>query len=276
MHDVNCEQIQNLLGRFRDGEISPPDRAVVAIHLEACTACAAELAALNELGEMAKALSEPEPPGDLWDHLAKRLAAGKPVPTPARRRSLLWKAAVLAALVLMAVTTGWLAHSLGPTFSDSRAPEQPTIPVVNLGPYLGPQMAMAPHQGKPMKPQEAAQRVGFHVLTMAKLPEGYSLEESYLVRLEGCNVVQYKYLRGRDVALLLQYSQGQPVKYGDRPVVAVRRINGKPVEIIQGEGQLAASWKANGTAVCLVGPREVSELVRLVDYVDQQFAEDKK
>jgi hypothetical protein len=38
------------------------------------------------------------------------------------------------------------------------------------------------------------------------------------------------------VALLLQYRQSQPVSHGHRPVVAVEKVNAKPVEIIQGQG----------------------------------------
>ena len=272
---MDCERVRHLLGRFRDGELSPADRAAVAAHLDACSACAAELLVLTELGDMAKALSAPEPPGDLWDQIAQRLTA-KPVPAASGRGTRHWRAAVLAALVLLAVTTGWLARRPGPLSDDIHGGPQPGVPVVDLGPYLGPEMATAHRQGQRMKPGETAKQAGFRVLTVAKLPEGYDLEESYLVRIEGCNVVQQKYLRGEDVALLLQYSQGQPVKYGGRPVVAVRRVSGKPVEIIQGEGRLAASWKANGTAVCLIGPGDVSELVRMVDYVDQQLAEGKK
>ena len=40
--------------------------------------------------------------------------------------------------------------------------------------------------------------------TLAWFRSALTLDESYLVRIEGCNGVQYKYVR--DVALLLQYS----------------------------------------------------------------------
>lgn len=273
---MNCERVQNLLGRFRDGELSPPERASVAAHLETCPACAAEFAAITELGEMVRTWGESELPGDLWDQIARRLAATGPGRNaPSRPTVRAWKAVVLAALVLVAVATGWLAHQ--PRLpSDDPAGPQPTVPVVDLTPYLGPQFSAVPRQGQPLRPEETARHIGFRVLTAPTLPEGYSLKESYLVRIEGCKVVQYKYLRGSDVALLLQYSQGQEVTYGGYPVVAVRQVNGKPVQIAQGDGHLAASWEANGTAVSLVGPRDQSELVRLVAYVDQRLAEDKK
>jgi len=268
---MNCEQVQNLLGHFHDGELSRAEQAVIGEHLQGCPSCAMDLAAITELGECLQTLSEPEPPGDLWNRIAQQLVTAEPRPAVADRKVLhYWRAALVAALVVLAVTTGWLAHR--PTSPS----DDPTVPVVDLGRFLGPEMAVVPAQGQRMSPEETARRVSFRILTTPKLPEGYSLEESYLVRIEGCNVVQYKYLRGSDVALLLQYSQGQPVSFGNRPVVALQQINGKPVQIVQGDGHLAASWKANGTAVSLVGPRNQSELVRLVAYVDQQLTEGQK
>lgn len=273
---MNCEQIQNALGRFHDGELSRAERAVMERHLQGCVRCTAELAVLSELSETARSLSEPESPADLWERIAQRLATAEPRPAASTYTiARFWRVAVVTALLSVAVATSWLARR-PKSPSDGSALHQAVIPIVDLGSYLGRDVSLGPGQARRMSPEETAQQVSFRVLTTPELPEGYALEESYLVRIEGCNVVRYKYLRGKDVVLLLQYSQGQPVSHGDRPVVAVERVNGKPVEIIQGEGRLAASWKANGTAVSLVGPRNQAELVRLAAYVDQQLSEGKK
>lgn len=274
---MNCEQVHNLLGRLHDGELGQSEQAVVQTHLHDCSGCAAELAAFTELTEMVQTWGEVEPPADLWGRIVGQLAATGPKPASVRKPLRYWKAAVVAALVLIAVTTGWLAHRPSSSPNESaKHQSQHTEPVVDLGASLGPQVSLLPGEAQRLTPEQTAKQVNFRVVTSPKLPEGYALEESYLVRIEGCNVVQSKYLRGADVALLLQYSQGQPVSFGDRPIVAIEKVNGKPVQIVQGDGHLAASWKANGTAVSLVGLRDRSELVRLVAYVDQQLAEDKK
>lgn len=275
---MDCERVRNLLGWFRDGELSRADRSAVAAHLGACPGCAAELAAVTELGEMVRRWGEPEPPADLWDRVARQLGTADPKPAgPARRTPHLWKAVVVAALVLVAAATSWLAHRPGPPDGSPVADRpEPAIPVVDLGPYLARQGPPSPGLSQRMSPEEAAEQVGFRVLPTTDLPDGYSLGETYLVRIQGCSVVQYKYLRGSDVALLLQYSQGQPVTYGNRPEVAIEQVNGKPVQIVRGEGRSVASWTANGTAVSLVGPDDRAELVRLVAHVDRQFSEGKK
>jgi hypothetical protein len=48
-------------------------------------------------------------------------------------------------------------------------------------------------------------------------------------------------------------------------------MNGKPTQVVQGDGRLAASWQVNGTAVSLIGPRDMAELVRLMAHVDQRM-----
>jgi hypothetical protein len=104
---MNCAKARSLLHRFYDGELNAADRQWVAGHLESCPACAADLAALTELDGVCRQLVSPEPPADLWDRIAARMAApnaGKPVPkrTVVRRRFLA-AAGALAASVLAGV-----------------------------------------------------------------------------------------------------------------------------------------------------------------------------
>ncbi|MBI3467208.1 MAG: zf-HC2 domain-containing protein [Planctomycetes bacterium] len=276
---MKCDQVVDLLSQFYDGELDATQAAAMRTHLAQCGACAAEVAAFADLSEAARMLSEPEPPADLWSRIACALERPARVATTSRPAVVrLRRLAALAALVLIALYTGWLAYqSSSATRRDSH---HSSIPVVDLGPYLdqvakGPRIAIARHPSTQMSPAEAARHVQFRVLKQAELPEGYSLDEGYLVRIEGCSVVQFKYLRGSEVCLLFQYSRGQPVVYGDRPVLATR-VNGKAARIVQGDGCLAASWETNGTAVSLIGPRDMSELVRLMAFVDQHLMEDKR
>src|SRR5262245_23491823 len=101
---MNCEQIQSLLGAFHDRELKSADRAAVEEHLATCTVCAAELAAIAELGEMVRTLCEPEPPAGLWQQLGDRLAIDSSARfARARRTFRIWKAAAVAALLLLGV-----------------------------------------------------------------------------------------------------------------------------------------------------------------------------
>src|SRR6516165_9868034 len=106
---MNCEQVQNLLGQFHDGELETAARLDVEIHLGNCRACAAELGAIAELAEAARTLSEPEPPANLWDRLAGRLTDHEPVSRTSPWSILRsWRGATVAALVLVLLATGWM------------------------------------------------------------------------------------------------------------------------------------------------------------------------
>jgi hypothetical protein len=139
--------------------------------------------------------------------------------------------------------------------------------VVDLGPYLD--RREEARAGQAMPPDEAARRVDFRVLSAAALPEGYCLQGCCLCR-GACDRVECTYCRGGDRVLVILCAPGQPVEFGGRPVLRAQ-VNGKPAQVVQGEGRLAASWQVNGTAVSLIGPRDLAELVRLMAEVDQRL-----
>jgi hypothetical protein len=102
---MNCEETRPLLSCFYDGELGAAERERVATHLELCPNCAGELAALAQLHRKSQLLRSPEPPADLWDRIAQRLAAGR-VTVPARpgvanKRRFVLIAGVLAASLVI-------------------------------------------------------------------------------------------------------------------------------------------------------------------------------
>src|SRR5216684_6374260 len=182
-----CEQVQNLLSGFHDRELNSADRAAVEGHLATCTSCAAELAAIAELGEMARMLCEPEPPAGLWQQLAHRLAIGTPTRFSRTRRILrTWKMAAVAALVLLGVGTGWLAHE---AFGPAPQVVSPSPSVATEGDLLLDDL-LAARTGERVSLQEAAGRVEFRVLAASDLPEGYRLGECCVCRDGCCDLVQ--------------------------------------------------------------------------------------
>src|SRR5581483_2725166 len=108
---MTCAACEPLLGPWVDGELEPTRKEAVSAHLKVCPACAARLAALRELGETVRKIIVPSPPADLWDRITEQLSApslaGR---VPARPRIPWFRIATVAALVLIAVYTGWLAY----------------------------------------------------------------------------------------------------------------------------------------------------------------------
>jgi hypothetical protein len=256
---MGCDEVRGLLGEFHDRESTPAARGAVEAHLAFCPACAAVLAAMSELGDLARALTEPEPPDNLWERIALRIEAG-PNRWILRRR----KIAVLAALVLIVLAVGWRVSR-----PDRKSePSTPAAVAVNLSPYLSRQEVAEP--GESMSPTEAGRLVAFRVLTAPQLPNGYCLQRCCVCRDECCPLVECAYCRDGERVLVIQCSPGQSVEFGGRPFLRTR-MNGKPIQVVQGEDCLAASWQVNGTAVSVIGPRDLAELVRLMAHIDERM-----
>lgn len=258
---MHCEEVQPILGRFHDGELPPAERIAIEVHLGNCPLCAGELAAIAELAAMTRALPVLEPPGDLWSRIADRLPPHSARPSSARplRRGL-----ALAAMVLVLIGTNWLAYDAGSRHGQASAPIA-VQPAVDLGPLLDGRMAEA--LGEPINVQDAARQVDFRVLSPAQLPDGYCLQGCSLARCSCGSLVQCKYLRGSDAVLLVQCPLGQPVQYGNCPLLDAN-YNGKRVRIAQGNGRLAVSWQAHGAVMNLIGSKDLAELVQLMAFVD--------
>jgi hypothetical protein len=264
---MNCETARELLGRYHDGELVAAERMAVEAHLGACSTCPALLETIVELGDMTRSLSEAEPPGNLWDRLSLRL--GKATPgrrSPAGRHLRILRLAAVAALVLIAFAAGWLTHQVfGPrggaishTGDDSG---DKGLSVEDL---------LEARPGEPITLQDAASHVDFRVLRVADLPEGCRLQECSLCKGGCCNLVQCKCVcRGEQVLLVLT-SPDQPLRYGNRPAVEMQ-VNGKSARVIQCDGCLACCWRAKGTTLALIGPRDGSDLIRLMADVDRRL-----
>lgn len=106
-----CEQVQERLSAWLDGELTAAERREVAVHLEVCPGCQAELALLSRLDAALGTLVAP-PPDLLAAKTLTRL-------TPRRRYG--WQSLAMAAsLVIGMVLGGALARDFYP-YSTSTA-----------------------------------------------------------------------------------------------------------------------------------------------------------
>jgi Putative zinc-finger len=265
---MNCEQIQELLSRFHDGELGPADRAAIELHLASCVVCPGELATIAELSELARTAGAPEPPADLWSRIELQLPrSGRSRLMGMSRVFLTRREAVLAALVLIALASAWWASSARK--HDRSGAVQETAQIEEDGPFVD-QLLVGANAGEPVSLQEAARRVVFRVPASSQLPGGYQLNDCCLCRDGCCDLVQCRFLCGSDRVLLVLGSGDHPTRYGTRPVLETE-VNGKPARVVQCECGLACSWQCQGTALTLIGPRDLSKLVQLVAYVSDRL-----
>jgi hypothetical protein len=115
---MNCDEAKGRLGPFYDGELNVAEHDLVAAHIEHCQSCANELAALEQLDRNSRQLRSLDPPPELGDRIAERLAAGRAVPL-ARPRVVTRRQFAFAAGVLATSAVGGLLAS---TFVRHRSP----------------------------------------------------------------------------------------------------------------------------------------------------------
>jgi len=117
---MNCEAVGRKLSEYLEGDLRGPERAAVAAHLETCTGCRAEAAALRRAHTALEMLATVEVAPDLTEDLHRRLAAA------ARRRfRLAWigPAAAVAAAAAVGACLLWLGHPApAPRPAPSRSP----------------------------------------------------------------------------------------------------------------------------------------------------------
>ena len=264
---MNCEQVQKLLGRFHDGELTSAERTAIEIHLGSCSLCLNELAGLAELAQWTKNRPIPEPPEFLWGRISARLnneTRNSLGPRKVSRR--FQKSALIAALLLLSLGIGWWIYR-------SRSPE-PNIPAdsdtfAESSPDF--EEILGYRLDNPISLQEAARQVDFRLMASPQLPEGYSLERCCKVKCGFCDMVGCKYLRGKDALVMVQSGKDSPIHCGNGCQMETR-IHGKNVRIMQCEKCMGISWQTGGTVVLLVGPQDLTDLIRLMTYVDGKLA----
>lgn len=268
---MTCAECEPLIGSFADGELEPKRKDIVSSHLADCPACAAKLVAIRELGDAVRHVLVPAPPADLWDRIAVETSA-PPIAGRIRPwRGTAWlQVATVAALVLVAVSTGWLAFGPGTPHVPNPGPA-----MVDLAPVLEKGIPVNFNPGNEFNfvsapLEKARQQVTFHVLDQPQLTDGFTAQQYRVGCCGAHSIVQTDYRRDQDHCVMFQYPRDLPVTFGNASVEAVQ-VGEKSVKVVQGKACWAASWHINGTAVTIVGLRDRGELLRMVAKVEQSL-----
>jgi hypothetical protein len=143
---MNCEETRRLLSCFHDGELEAAEREQIAAHVEICSNCADELAALAQLDRKSQLLRSLEPPPDLWDRIAQQLSADRVsmaahTGVAKRRRFVLITGMLAASLVVGLLASTFVRRGRSDLASGVEAPAASSVAeavMVNLS-LLGPE-----------------------------------------------------------------------------------------------------------------------------------------
>jgi len=124
---MGCEEVQEALGRWYDGELEPGAAAAVAAHLDRCVRCSETIASWRALDRVLEPAPQGEPLTDaVLLHIRRETSAG-----PAW-----WLAA--AAAVLTALGLGLLGGGLAAPVTDALQTRQEQTSVALLEETFGP------------------------------------------------------------------------------------------------------------------------------------------
>jgi anti-sigma factor (TIGR02949 family) len=117
---MRCDRVQDMLGAYRDGELSTDEHRAVSIHLDQCSACSKLLVADERIGQALKTRGRTDAPPALAERIraeldkadSRSLAASPtgrflPGESASRFRQFAQRAAVLVAGSLLSALATW-------------------------------------------------------------------------------------------------------------------------------------------------------------------------
>jgi anti-sigma factor (TIGR02949 family) len=113
--ELRCEEVQDVLETFVDGDLPAAGRARIRTHLDSCPSCAAELALAEAIQRELRALPVPDCPPELLRKVV-------PFTRPERRTARPFRSALAAALLAAAV--GASVFFLGPFRQEEPDPRE--------------------------------------------------------------------------------------------------------------------------------------------------------
>lgn len=272
---VHCQVIRPLLGQFYDGELSASQSDAVDGHLRNCSGCAAEMAGIQQLGESVRLRVLPEPPEDLWDRIERELPPARlPAEVVSRRRFFWVQVVTVAALLVIAVGTGWLAY-----LSPSAAGRARSADGVDLADYLDSGVPQTFVGTQPVSLNLSDLEMDmcparFAVAHATHLPGGFAAQKSLMGRCGGQQLVQTEYRQGDDRVVVLQYPVGAPVRVSREQVERVQ-VAGRNVSVVPGARCWAATWQSDQTVIVVLGPADRDALLKIVATVDGRFTKER-
>lgn len=268
---MNCAQVQALLSAYYDDELPNETRLSVADHLEMCAECSGELAGFEGFSQMADRLDCPRAPENDWSRLERSLDAESAI--SATRGNRRWPLSTrrflaMAATILVAMGIGWTGYRMLSPRHAHAAVFGHYLEQFQEDPDKAQAMLLAKYDGQGLDTDNAIQKVGYRPAMADGLPEGYSIDSTFVMEMPCCTCVQTLCRRGDgSILVVFEHDDEQPNWFGARSGI-VASCGGKQCSLISLDSQLAASWKRGQRHMTIIGAKDVVELDRLVSWLD--------
>jgi hypothetical protein len=304
MSTNDCQSVQPYLSAYHDGELSAAQVAVIAKHVESCSACSSELKAIASLGLVFEQAPVPEKPADLWQRIERELPTpAVPVTLSGRFTTWIRESPYGAGLVSMAASVlvllgaglwygggelregemgsgGAMAMhgSDGHTHDDEMSAEHMAEFAGVMDDYLqklpsdpdaAEQMLLSKYNGETVDSDGAVRLVGYRPIISGGLPEDYSLASTSVLKMPCCTCVKAVCKRSDGSTLVLfEHDDEETAWFGDRPST-MAMCGDKDCCLVDLDSSIAATWKQGTRSVTAVGVRDQEEVATLVNWLDK-------
>ncbi len=266
---MDCQQTNNLLSHYFDGELPADQRIEVESHIKDCADCLQCLAFFAELSEAIRKLSAPEIPREmLWQRITAELDGASENPThptlsngrPDLKHRFRWGLLATVALVLIAFGLSWMVL----TPEGHHEPLQSYADLLGTSPEIAQEHLAEQYSGRIVSPDEAVQLVGYRPRNVEPPPAEFTCDKVVVLDMPGCKCVQAVWQRsdGSHLAIFERKSQTDEW-FADQPSIHIE-CEGTRCRVTQVGSQLAASWQVGSRVMTVIGVRNTNELAKLV------------
>ncbi|MEO8498748.1 MAG: zf-HC2 domain-containing protein [Planctomycetota bacterium] len=277
---MDCSEVKELLSAYYDDELSSDKRTAVANHLAGCDDCVHELEIFRNLSALADGLTHPEPPAHIWQQIEKELGSEQQnrserprifewlgwTKQPAVRFGLAIAAAILIAIGWFGYTT-WFEHDpdhqLAAVFGEY-------LDEFRRDPVAAQKILLANYEGQAVTVEQAVRTVGYRPAVADGLPDGYTVGETYVMKMPCCTCVQClcQSSDGTTIAIF-EHDDKEADWFGDRPQTEAI-CDGTRCSLVELDDRIAATWQRGKRHMTLVGVKDKAEVERLVAWFDDR------
>lgn len=280
LDNMDCTEVKQLLSAYFDDELASEERIAVAEHLAGCDECSTELAGFERLSDMARGLDTPMPPPQMWSQLERQLEEERGTQRiqltnrSPRQYFSVQRLIAVAASLLVAVGLGWLGYStwIGHDGHDGFTAEmEHYLNEFHRDPATAQQFLLAKYEGQAVDAEQAMSLVGYRPAIADGMPDGYSVETTYVMKMPCCTCVQCLCKRsdGSTIAVFEHVDDEAKEWFGGRPQMSAS-CGGRQCSLVELDDRIAASWKHDKRHLTVVGLRDVAELTYLVAWFDER------
>jgi len=256
------------MSELHDQKLSEGDEYAVRAHMEQCVDCTRRFSDICRLSQLAAELPEIPPPKSLWPAIEGSLAVRDQsrITKAQWSRSRFSRAAMLAAALLAIGSTSLLIYRFGIVGDDPHGAVHfaKYLDEFRLNPEHAQQGLVAKYQGQYVDSNEAARQGRFPPITPANLPRGLTRDNLCVLKMPCCTCVQSIFKDDASRMLVVfEHVADEPEWFADRPTITAQ-CHGTPTNLVQLDGNLAATWKTQGRFVTVVGAHDLEEVSQLV------------